>query len=181
MKNPTEVETKNLIREVKKSFFKDFYRQVKEIARPGLKKKGHKLIGIILTSMFIDYLAGFYNGVTVKNLYKNSGKRYKDFIRKYLPNYNYDEMWRDIRSRLVHNYSVGKNYAFTHMSLDGKHFAHVKHSNGKVYTIFNLEDFIKDVETAGKKYLKDLSVDKNLQIKAMKRRRSLGIMTYIPV
>lgn len=144
-----------------------------------MKTKGSKLIGFILGSMMIDYLAGFYSGVTLTSMNTNSGDRYKAFVKKYLSSYNPDDLWKQVRSRLVHNYSVGGDYGFTHMEMDGKHFQKVLHQNNKILTVLNLENFLKDIETAAKLYLRDLKQNTNLQFRALQRRRSLGIMGYI--
>jgi hypothetical protein len=158
----TSKEVAKLIKEIRYSLLNDYFSQVKTISRPGLKQKGHKLIGFILGSMMIDYLAGFYCGVT-KTTLSGAGNRYKVFVNKYMPSYDSEHLWSYVRSRLVHNYSVDGNYGFTHMEQDGKHFEQVMHSDGKIYTVLNLEDFLKDIENAAKNYLEDLRIDTALQ------------------
>lgn len=129
--------------------------------------------------MMIDYLAGFYSGVTLNTMSSNAGKRYKAFVRKYLSSYNPDDFWKHVRSRLVHNYSVGGDYGFTHKESDGKHFQKVPHENGKTLTVLNLENFLNDIEIAANLYLRDLKCNTVLQNLALQRRKSLGIMGYI--
>lgn len=112
----TKKEVNDLIKEIRRTLLNDYFHNVKEIAVPGRHTKGHKMIGFILGSMMIDYLAGFYAGVTVSTVHTDSGKRYKDFVSMYMSSYNPDDLWKFVRSRLVHNYSVGGDYGFTHMS-----------------------------------------------------------------
>lgn len=155
-----------------------FFYEVKKIAKPG-EENGCKLIGFILGSLFIDYLAGFYGGTTIDKINKDTGKKYKDFVVKYLSQYKADDLWRDIRSRLVHNYSVGGTYGFTHMEKDGKHFEVVMHEDGKSRIVLNLEDFLDDLEKAAENYLNDLLLDDGLYLKASVRYQSIGLISYI--
>jgi len=51
----------------------------------------------ILCSCYIDYLAGFRFGKP------GGGKDYKKFIEIYLPNYDPDTIYTDMRCGIVHN------------------------------------------------------------------------------
>ena len=90
----------------------------------------------ILCSCFIDQLSGFrYNTDRV-------GKRYRQFVKEYLPQYNSDELYEDLRNKLVHNYSVGSFYSLARKAPQ----LHLQKVNG--VTHLNLENFILDLKTA---------------------------------
>ena len=109
----------------------------------------------ILCSCLIDQISGFrYNTDKV-------GKRYKQFVKDYLPNYNSDELYEDLRNKLVHNYSVGKHYGLTRKA----HHLHLKEVNG--LTHLNLEDFIEDLKIALNKYITELRNDNDIRRKAL--------------
>ena len=109
----------------------------------------------ILCSCFIDQISGFrYNTDKV-------GKRYRQFVKDYLPNYNCDELYEDLRNKLVHNYSVGSFYALTRKA---PHL-HLQKVNG--VTRLNLENFIADLKTALDKYILELGNDGDIRRKAL--------------
>lgn len=109
----------------------------------------------ILCSCFIDQISGFrYNTDKV-------GKRYKQFVKDYLTKYNPDELYDDLRNKLVHNYSVGSHYALTR---NAKHL-HLKRENGILH--LNLEDFIFDLKCALEKYIYELRNDTDIRRKAL--------------
>ncbi len=110
----------------------------------------------ILCSCLIDQLSGFrYNEKVVK-------KRYINFIDDYLPQYRSISLYKDIRCKLVHNYSVGKFYGITSNN-NKKHLK--KESN---LTILNLENFIEDLVTALEKYTKELKSNEIIRENALK-------------
>ena len=87
-----------IIDQIVHSFSKYNLRDIQEINNNELD---FTIAEFILCSCLIDQLSGFrYNTDKV-------GKRYKQFVKDYLPNYNSDELYDDLRNKLVHNYSVG--------------------------------------------------------------------------
>jgi hypothetical protein len=109
----------------------------------------------ILCSCLIDQISGFrYNSDKV-------GKRYKQFVKDYLPIYNSDELYDDLRNKLVHNYSVGSHYRLTRKAMH----LHLQIVDG--FTYLNLENFIADLRTALDKYFLELRTDADIKRKAL--------------
>lgn len=124
-----------------------------------------KIGAFILGSCFIDYMAGFVCGRETKP------KDYKDFVSHYLPPiYNPSKLYKDLRCRLVHNYSEGGSYWFK----DNNSELHGKVIDGR--TIVNLENFIDDLENAFNKLLEDIQFDPLKKQKAIDRYNSVGIL-----
>src|SRR5689334_13470630 len=64
----------------------------------------------ILCSCFIDQVSGFrYNN-------KQVACRYQQFINDYMPKYDAEKMYKDIRCKLVHNYSSTQFFSFVRNS-----------------------------------------------------------------
>lgn len=136
--------------------FKDIIR-----ASEGNSKMG----AFILSSCFIEYLAGFrYGKETTSNDYKN-------FIKSYLPMYDGEKLYKDLRCKLVHNYSEGGSYMFT----DNRPTFHFKKlTDGKL--LLNLENFINDIENAMDFYFSELRTESKLFQLAYKRYLKLGLI-----
>jgi len=105
----------------------------------------------ILCSCFIDQISGFrYNTDKV-------GKRYQQFVKDYLPRYNADELYDDLRNKLVHNYSIGSHYRLMRRNMH----RHLQEESGNIF--LNLEDFIADMRDATDKYFFELRNDMNIR------------------
>lgn len=128
-----------------------------------------KMGAFILGSCFIDYLAGFWAGK------KSSRTVYKDFVKQYLKPYDPEKLYRDLRCKLVHNYSEGGSYIFT----DANPSLHQKPHSGK--KLINLENFINDLEAAMRQLFKDFSTDPTLEENAKKRFNEIGLLTVAPL
>ena len=96
-----------------------------------------KMGAFILASCFIEYLAGFRYGK------ETTGHDYKNFVRNYMDYYSPDKLYKDLRCKLVHNYSEGGSYTF----VDDRRDLHFKKTQDKKQ-ILNLENFISDIEAA---------------------------------
>jgi hypothetical protein len=124
-----------------------------------------KMGTFILASCFIDYMAGFVCGRETKS------KDYQDFVRDYMPSiYDPLKLYKDLRCKLVHNYSEGGSYVFT----DGKPQLHGQTANCR--NIINLENFIDDLENALHKLLKEIESNPSKQQKAFDRYKSIGLL-----
>lgn len=121
----------------------------------------------ILCSCLIDQVSGFrYNTDKV-------GKRYKQFVKDYLPNYSSEELYDDLRNKLVHNYSVGGFYGLTRKA---PHL-HLKKVSG--VTHLNLENFISDLKIALDRYIVELRNDNDIRRKALCWYTEYKILTLI--
>ena len=132
---------------------------------------GAKMGAFILCSCLIAAIAGFMEGSDTN--YSD----YKCFVRNYMPAFYKDDIYTDLRCKLVHSYSEGWSYWFT----DNKSSLHLsKHTDGK--TIVNLENFIEEIESALKAYVTDLQNKANHAVRAcaIKRYDGNGIIQVVP-
>jgi hypothetical protein len=135
-----------------------------------------KLGAFILGACFIDAMAGFFKGIDREEAKRKSGSRFKDFVEKYLPQYEPERLWEDLRCGLVHSYAEGGGYEFTHSK---SQFHFTKSSRGKV--ILNLEDFLEDLKEAYNKLRVDILTNKDIFDKAKKRYESMRLMGSVPI
>lgn len=129
-----------------------------------------KMGAFILASCFIEHMAGFIAGRETTN------KDYKQFVKDYLPGlYDPERLYRDLRCKLVHNYSEGGSYMF----VDAKPAWHGQKTGTKI--VINLENFIDDLEAALRKMFTELDKDSGKQKKAEARYDKIGLMGIIPI
>lgn len=121
----------------------------------------------ILCSCFIDQISGFRYNIT------SVGKRYRDFVKEYLPIYDPDELYLDLRNKLVHNYSVGGYYGLTRNSPSN----HLKMVNNK--KCLNLENFISDLEIALNTYIMELGTNQQIRSNALQWYNTHKIITLL--
>ncbi|HEY6503966.1 MAG TPA: hypothetical protein VIZ28_08340 [Chitinophagaceae bacterium] len=141
-----------IIDQIAHSFTRFNLRDIQEINNNQLD---FTIAEFILCSCLIDQISGFrYNTHKV-------GKRYRQFVKDYLPNYNSDDLYDDLRNKLVHNYSVGIHYRLTRKAAH----LHLQNVNGDIY--LNLENFIADIRTALEKYFSELANDKTIRQNAL--------------
>jgi len=132
-----------IIDQIAHSFTNYNLRDIQEINKNQLD---FTIAEFILCSCLIDQISGFrYNTDKV-------GKRYKQFVIDYLPNYDPDQLYDNLRNKLVHNYSVG-SYALTRKAPH----SHLQKINGVTY--LNLENFILELKSALDKYINELRND----------------------
>jgi hypothetical protein len=135
-----------------------------DMAFDGIKKAyagGSKMGTFILGSCFIDCMAGFVYGRPAE------GNDFKTFVREYLPSYDDEKLWNDLRCRLVHDYSEGGSYVFVN-SLPDLHRCQTVEGDR---TVINLENFIDDLEGAMRKLLNEIETVHAKREKAFKRYR----------
>jgi hypothetical protein len=141
-----------IIEQIIQSFTKFNIRDIEEINKNEID---FTIAEFILCSCLIDQVSGFrYNTDKV-------GKRYRQFVKDYLTDYNQDELYEDLRNKLVHNYSVGSYYGLTR---NAKHL-HLKKENGILH--LNLENFILDIKTALYKYFNESRTVNDIRRKAL--------------
>lgn len=129
-----------------------------------------KMGAFILASCFIDYLSCYYYGGD------SSPSHYKGFVKKYLPMYNGNSLYHDLRSKLVHNYTEGGSYYF----IDNVPDIHMKKlTNGR--TMLNLENFMLDIKNAMNKYFDLLDKDRTVRMKAINRYINARILSIVPL
>lgn len=150
--------------------------EYKDIERASLFGEA-KLAGFILGACFIDAMAGFLAGVTKEKVSSGSSDRFKEFIRKYLPKYDSEKFWADLRCGLVHSYAEGGTYVFTDANKAGFHFNST--SGGKI--ILNLEDFLSDLREAYKNFRNDILTDNAIFLKVKTRYESMGLMGLVNI
>jgi len=104
------------------------------------------LATFILCSCFLDQMSGFrYNN-------NNVGYRYKQFIIDYMPQYDAEKIYRDIRCRLVHNYSTTKFFSLTRHDPRHLHWY-------VTIVILSATHFILDIENAFQQFSNDILKD----------------------
>lgn len=134
------------------------------------QKNSSPLAAFILISTTIDFFAGFFEGISDFNNHGKAGLIYKEFVNKYMPGYDSDKLYTDLRCRLAHNFTIGSYYALIHKN----YTLHNKVVAQTGQTIINFENFYEDLENAIKKYISDLDIDEGLRNKFLTRYR-LGI------
>lgn len=147
---------------------------LKEMAFKDIEKAskgGSKMGAFILASCFIDCLAGFRYGRQA------TGKNYRDFVKEYMTDqYNPIKLYKDLRCKLVHNYSEGGSYMF----VDGKPQIHQKKTKDNK-TVLNLECFLHDLKAAMTKYFLELDSISNKVDLAIKRFKKIGLLGIYPI
>ena len=158
-----------IINQIIKSFSEYNLRDIKEIGRLADNEQMDFVIAeFTLCSCLIDQISGFrYNTDKV-------GLRYKQFVRDYLPNYDPQKLYSDIRNRLVHNYSIGEFYQIARRSDSSQPPA-----DSRTTRIF-LTNFIGDLEDALNKFIFQLKHDVGIRCNAVKwyqRYKIIGSIT----
>lgn len=134
------------------------------------------LAAFILVSCAIDFLAGFMCGIASFQPGRGeSSKNYKAFVTRYLPQYDPEDIYNNIRCRLAHNYTIGQNVGLTHLN---PRLHDPMGTRGR--RIINFEDFCADFRAAADAYFDDLASDAGLQA-AFLTRYALGFADAIPI
>lgn len=173
MKKMANITKKRLIDILDKDLFGWAYKQIEEASISGTAK----LAGFILGACFIDAMAGFYAGIDKKQMNSGSSGRFKKFVAKYLPKYDKEKLYKDLRCGLVHSYVEGGTYAFTDANKDGFHFN--KTPKGRI--ILNLEDFCADLREAYRSFRQDILDNDAIFKKAKHRYETMKLMRVVPL
>ncbi len=111
------------------------------------------IASFILCSCFIEHICTFRYGMK-KTL---NDKEFCAFVDEYLDaKYNSEKLRKDLRNKLVHNYSLGQTYVLVQRHPD----LHLKPYN-RNQQYLNLENFINDLENAFNKYIQELRSNKD--------------------
>jgi len=140
MPDQNELKNGELVRLLDTYLYGWAYKQIEGAAVQGTAK----LAGFILGTCFIDAMASFWASVDRETAKTGSGRRFKDFVKKYMSQYNPETLWQDLRCGLVHSYAERGTYVFTDNNKAGFHFDETP--RGKI--ILNLEDFCADLRRA---------------------------------
>jgi hypothetical protein len=120
----------------------------------------------ILCTFFIDHLSQH-------RYYKQKLKveKFIEFTNEYLdPQYEAEVLYKDLRSKLVHNYSVNGKFLLAD-EFPERHFAK---ENERIY--LNIDRFINDLNLALKKYIKQLNTDENIRKIAIEHYNKYSIL-----
>lgn len=155
-----------LVKELDSSFLALALEDMKRAIDP---KVNTNLAVFILGVCLIDALAGFYGGKEKPTNEGNTG-RFKNFVKKYLPQYNPDDLY-EVRNGLLHSYIVEK-YSF----VDKKSHLHNQSANGGKF--INDENFYSDLKTAYEHFKKDIlsEPDGGKILVNIKKRLPMGLM-----
>ncbi|MDP3769970.1 MAG: hypothetical protein Q8R40_03485 [bacterium] len=129
----------------------------------------------ILGVCMIDALAGFYGGKEDKKSGED-GKRFEDFVKQYLPQYEPKDLW-DMRNGLLHSYAVEK-YGFVNKK---RHLHNQPTNEGK---FINDENFCDDLKSAYQNFKKDVLVSSEqgeIYVNSQKRYDALKLMRITEV
>jgi hypothetical protein len=131
----------------------------------------------ILLTCFIDFLGTLYAGSESK------GDTFRSFVDAFMQQtyngvgYNANELYSNLRNKLVHNYAIWQGkYVLTHGHPE-KHF--VTHA-GRVI-ILNLENFFNDVKQAAQEYFAQVKQDVDLQQKLSDRISTVGTIKDVEI
>lgn len=157
---------KQIVQEMDSSFIEVALEDIKRALDPSVNTN---LAVFILGVCLIDALAGFYGG-KVEPTNDGNKVRFKEFIKKYLKQYSYDDLL-EARNGLLHSYAT-KKYCF----VNKKRYLHGKSINGRM--VINDENFYDDLRTAYENFKKDILDDSNQEkvYKNCKKRLVLGLM-----
>jgi hypothetical protein len=131
------------------------------------RKENMMIASFILCTCFIDHLSQH-------RYYKERFKEEKfvRFVKNYFDaKYDAEELYRDLRSKLVHNYSVNGKYLLT----DGNPEDHLKMENGKTY--INIDRFIIDSKIALQQYIYELRTDESIRTIALNHYKKYRILS----
>ena len=148
---------------------------LKEYAFGDIKKSREKemlIASFILCFCFIGQLSAYrYFKDRIEN---NDFKKFKAFLKVYFNSayeQHADELYVDLRSKLVHNYSANGKFS---LSDDAKEW-HLTNQKGKIF--LNIDVFISDIEFALVKYLSDLDGDTSIRQIAIKHHKNWKILS----
>ena len=137
--------------------------EIKTTVEIGLEKAPY-----ILISCGIDYLVTFWTGSD------STRKRYRDFVNGFFVGYDGDKLYRELRCRMVHNYTVGEG---TIICWDEPDIHGCTTSDGE--TVLNVEQFFLDFIQAEEKYFAALRDSPQLLANHISRFYEMGVLCSV--
>lgn len=122
----------------------------------------------ILISCAIDFLVTFWAGK------ESSKNHYKKFVEIYFDGYNGENLYKELRCRLVHNHTVGEKTIICWDEPD----IHRQTLQGEIF-VLNLEQFYNDFLQAVNKYFSDLRTKPDLKNNHINRFHEMGVLDPI--
>ena len=116
----------------------------------------------ILCSCFIEQISIFRFGCT-----EITNSEFLQFVKEYLPAYDGESLRKDLRNRVVHNYSLGETYILTNKNPQG-HLGKFKSPSEDILKIvIDLESFVADLGKALDKFCIQLKTDPQIRGNAL--------------
>ena len=136
-----------------------------------LLSSGHPLVGFILMSCAIDYLASFWYGDDTKG---HVGEAYKGFVTKYFPSsYDANALYESLRNGLVHLFTIkGQTYRLIHAHPE----LHMMADKSSGQLILNAENFQADLVAAKDCYFDEVETRSDLLDKVIQRYERDGFL-----
>ncbi|MGD0275411.1 MAG: hypothetical protein ABSB79_05065 [Syntrophales bacterium] len=134
------------------------------------------LIGFILMSCAIDYLAGFWWGESTEG--GLGRKAYTRFIDRYFiprKRYNSQGIYDSLRNGLVHMFTIKKSLYELTFHEPENHLTVGKHG----YIILNASNFRDDLFAAANRYFNEVEITPELLDKAFERYRRDGFIAWV--
>jgi len=135
------------------------------------RKEDMLIASFILSFCFISTLSA-YRYYRSREL-KSDEEKFKYFIKEYFDSSYHpyaDQLYKDLRSKLVHNYSANKRFVLSDEQKDW----HLVIKNSKIF--LNVDVFIVDVENAYSRYIRHLEESDEVKQRALGHYRAWGIL-----
>jgi hypothetical protein len=120
----------------------------------------------ILISCAIDFLVTFWAGAA------STRERYRDFVNAFFVGYDGDQLYTELRCRMVHNYTVGENTIICWGEPD---IHGCTTSNGEM--VLNVEQFFLDFVQAKEKHFAALRASGQLLDNHISRFDEIGVLS----
>jgi len=122
----------------------------------------------ILISCAIDFLVTFWAGAD------SARTRYRDFVNTFFDGYDGEDLYRELRCRMVHNHTVGERAI---ICWDEPDIHRCTINDGAV--VLNLEQFFEDFIQAENRYFSALRVSSELLNNHIRRFNEMGVLCSI--
>ena len=135
-------------------------------------KENTNLAVFILGVCMIDALAGFYGGKE-KPTNEGNADRFKNFVKKYLTQYDADDLW-EVRNGLLHSYAVEK-YSF----VNKKPHLHDQPTNGGKF--INDENFCSDLKSAYESFKNEILASSEQDVILINTKKILNALKMMKI